>query len=38
MSNYHNHLSILRKHMEETVDIFAVTGTEYEVKDKGNQI
>jgi hypothetical protein len=37
MSNYHNNLSILRKHMEETVGIFAVTGTEYEVKDKGNK-
>jgi hypothetical protein len=24
--------------MEETVGIFAVTGTKYEVKDKGNQI
>jgi hypothetical protein len=29
MSNHHNHLSILQKHMEETVGIFAVTGTEY---------
>lgn len=34
----HNHLSIVQKHMEKTVGIFAVTGTEREVKDKGNQI
>jgi hypothetical protein len=32
MSNYQNHLGILRKHVVETAGIFAVTGNEYDAK------